>query len=195
MPCTQLVHRSLLKIRRVAVISILNLGKESIKRFYIILAPQQEGETLREQGGIWVMPPSLPILAQLWVDSQVGNAAGDAWIRSKAGVLVELSFSFIYLLFPKRVSFLAACMARDCPLILCFIVRYELNTTWVQKPLRAQHPFCCSCLQPAEFTGVLLFMVYLLPEQGFLWFLFYLFFTVISWFVFFFFLFQFWGRV
>lgn len=51
----------------------------------------------------------------------------------------------------------------------------ELNTTGLQEPLRAQHPFCCSCPQPAEFTGVLFYMVYLLPEQGFLWVLFYLF--------------------
>lgn len=60
--------------------------------------------------------------------------------------------------------FFSACIARDCPLIPCFIVCCELNTTGVQEPLRAQHPFCCSCPQPAELTGTLLFMVCLFPK-------------------------------
>lgn len=79
------------------------------------------------------------------------------------------------LLFPRRVSFIAACITTDCPLILCFIMPCELNTTGVQGPLRAQHPLCCSCPQPAEFIGVLWLILYLLPEQGFLWVSFHLF--------------------
>lgn len=82
---------------------------------------------------------------------------------------------YLFICFFQEVSFIAACIASDCPLILCFIVHCELSTTGIQEPLRAQHPFCCSCPQPAEFTGVLWFMVYLLPERGFLWVLFYLF--------------------
>lgn len=95
----------------------------------------------------------------------------------KKGVflLVELPSLFIYLLFSRRVSFIAACITTDCPLILCFIVHCELNTTGVQESFRAQHPFCCSCPQPAEFIGVLHFMLSVLPEQGFLWVSFYLF--------------------
>lgn len=53
--------------------------KKGTKRVHKILAMKQGGEILREQGDVWVMPLSSipPVLAQLWVDSQVRNAAGD----------------------------------------------------------------------------------------------------------------------
>lgn len=67
------------KMWGVVPISILNWGGKGTERVYTILVTKQGGETLRGQGSIWVRPPSpvLPILAQLWVDSQVGNDAGD----------------------------------------------------------------------------------------------------------------------
>lgn len=113
--------------------------------------------------------------------SVMGRLTSGKWcwrgMIQKQGVvlLVEFPSLFIYLLFSRRVSFIAACITRDCPLILCFIVHCELNTTGVQESFRAQHPFCCSCPQPAEFIGVLQFIFSLLPEQVFLWVSFYLF--------------------
>ena len=142
--------------------------KKHTNRIHTILAVKQ-GESWRELGGIWAMPLS-PVPAQLQVDSQWNN---EEWWRrmiqnqehSARGVPLLI---YLFAFSKKSLHFFAACIARNCPLIFCFIVCYELNTTGVQGPLRAQHPFCCSCPQPAELAGVLLFMAWLFPERGLL---------------------------